>query len=108
MENCDALAFYTYIVRCGDGSLYTGHTEDLEARMAAHKLGFIHGYTSSRRPVDLVWCEQFESRQNAFERERQVKGWSRKKKEALIASDWEGLKQLSRNRQAAYGSTGSP
>ena len=80
--------YYVYILLCSDNSCYTGHTDNLEARMVAHHLGTIKGYTSSRRPIALVFSEQFSSRQEAFERERQIKGWSRAKKKALIDGDW--------------------
>lgn len=99
------MAFYVYILRCHDGSYYTGHTDNLEARFAAHQSGQIQGYTFARRPVQLVFSEQFTSRQEAFERERQIKGWSRAKKEALIKQDWSRLKNLAR---PASGSTSSP
>ena len=92
------MAFYVYILRCADGSYYTGHTENLETRLAAHQNGDIKGHTLSRRPVTLVFTDQFPSRQDAFERERQIKGWSRAKKEALIDNDWDRLVTLSRSR----------
>ena len=98
------MSFYLYILRCADGSYYAGHTDDLERRLAAHRSGETGGYTRSRRPVQLVFCEELPSREDAFFRERQIKGWSRRKKEALIKRDWDGLKRLSR----AHGSTGSP
>ena len=92
------LAFYVYILRCADGSYYTGHTDNLEVRLAAHQSGEMKGYTFTRRPVALVFTEQFLPRQDAFERERQIKGWTRAKKEALIEGDWERLIELSRMR----------
>ena len=98
------MSFYVYILRCADGSYYVGHTDDLETRLAAHQSGEIAGYTYSRRPVQLVFQEEFPSREDAFLRERQLKGWSRRKKEALIRGDWDNLGRLSR----AHGSTGSP
>ena len=98
------MGFYVYILRCVDGSYYVGHTDDLERRLAAHQSGNVSGYTCSRRPVRLAFCEEFPSREDAFLRERQLKGWSRRKKQALIKGDWEGLERLSR----AHGSTGSP
>ena len=76
--------FFLYILRCYDNSYYTGQTDNLEIRIAAHQRGKIPGYTMWRRPVKLMYAKDFPSRQQAFERERQVKGWSRKKKEALI------------------------
>ena len=98
------MSFYVYILRCADGSYYVGHTDDLQTRLAAHQRGEITGYTYSRRPVQLAFHEEFPSREDAFLRERQLKGWSRRKKEALVRGDWEGLGRLSR----AHGSTGSP
>ena len=92
------MAFYVYLLRCADGSYYTGHTEDLEIRLAAHQRGEFPGYTKSRRPVELAFSEEFPSRDDALQRERQIKGWTRAKKEALIAGDWERLRQLSKGR----------
>ncbi|MXW29303.1 MAG: GIY-YIG nuclease family protein [Chloroflexi bacterium] len=90
------MGFYVYVLRCADGSYYTGHTDNLEARLSAHQSGAIPGYTYDRRPVALVYSEEFPSRQDAFERERQIKGWSRAKKAALVEKDWERLKRLAR------------
>ena len=94
-KNGPTLAYYVYMLRCSDGSYYVGHTNDLEQRLAAHERGAIEGYTLSRRPVELVFSDQFSTRQEAFHRERQIKGWSRAKKEALIKGDWDGLVELS-------------
>ncbi len=105
MTACGAMAFWTYMLRCRDGSYYVGHSDDLEARLAAHHAGVFPGYTRVRRPVELVWCEGFTSREDAFGRERQVKGWSRRKKEALIAGDWAALRDS--GADAARPSTGS-
>ena len=88
------------MLRCADGSYYTGHTDNLDVRIAAHEAGLIPGYTSTRRPVKCVWAEAFHSREEAIERERQVKGWSRAKKEALIAQEWDALPALSRSSHA--------
>jgi len=88
------MTFWVYILRCCDGSYYVGHTDDLDVRLAQHQTGATGGYTASRRPVELVFAEPMPSRDDAFQRERQVKGWSRAKKEALIARDWERLHQL--------------
>src|SRR3990172_6910084 len=90
------MAFYVYILRCADGSYYTGHTDNLEKRLAAHQHGEITGYTSVRQPVELVFCESFATRDEAFALERQIKGWKRQEKEALIAGNWSRLGQLSR------------
>ena len=88
--------FWMYILRCSDGTLYVGHTDDLERRMAQHDTGALGGYTALRRPVALVFCEEFPSREEALTRERQVKNWSRAKKEALVTRDWNSLSRLAR------------
>jgi putative endonuclease len=93
------MAFYTYLLRCSDGSFYAGHTDDLDNRIAAHQTGMIPGYTFSRRPLVLVWAESFGTRDEALTAERRIKGWSRAKKQALIDGDWERLRLLARNRQ---------
>src|SRR3990170_4742246 len=85
------MVFWTYILRCADGSYYTGHTEDLENRVADHQYGRFPGYTHDRRPVGLVWAQDFGTRIEALEAERKIKPWSRAKKEALIAGDWQLL-----------------
>ncbi|HSX54154.1 MAG TPA: GIY-YIG nuclease family protein [Sphingomonas sp.] len=98
------MAFYCYILRCSDGSYYTGHTESLDARLAQHERGtFPDCYTYVRRPVTLVWSQDFGSRHEALEAERRIKGWSRAKKEALIAGDWDGVSLMARNWQGGGG-----
>lgn len=93
------MAFYTYLLRCNDGSYYAGHTDGIELRMAQHETGALGGYTAKRLPVKLVWSESFPTRDEAFAAERQIKGWSRAKKEALIAGDWALISQLSRSKR---------
>jgi len=78
------MSFWVYILRCADGSYYTGHIDNLEVRLAKHQAGEIVGYTQKRLPVELMFSEEFLTRNDTFARERQLKGWSRKKKEALI------------------------
>ncbi|PZQ61764.1 MAG: rRNA methyltransferase [Sphingomonas taxi] len=78
------MTFHVYILRCADGTYYTGHTDDLERQIAQHQSGAIPGYTHDRRPVALMWAQDFPTRIEALERERQVKDWSRTKKEALF------------------------
>jgi predicted GIY-YIG superfamily endonuclease len=104
------MSFYVYILKCADGSYYTGHTDNIELRVAQHNRGEIPGYTASRMPLTLVYVEDFPSRDEAFRAERQIKGWSRRKKEALMDRDWERLKALSKTSKSgnAHGSTGSP
>ncbi|MBI2912849.1 MAG: GIY-YIG nuclease family protein [Chloroflexi bacterium] len=98
------MSFLVYMLRCADGSIYTGHTDDLEARLAAHRLRVYCGYTSTRLPVRLIFHEQFPTRDEAFAAERRIKRWSRAKKLALARGDWRELRRLS----SAHGSTGSP
>lgn len=90
--------FYTYLLRCSDGHYYAGHTDDLDARIAQHQQGAIPGYTQKRRPVQLIWADRFPDRDSAFAAERQIKGWSRAKKEALVRGDWEALPELSKRK----------
>ena len=82
------MAFWTYILFCSDGRYYTGHTDDLERRVAQHQHGGFCDFTSRRRPVTLVWSQDFGTRIEALEAERRIKPWSRAKKEALIRGDW--------------------
>ncbi len=87
-----------YILECSDGSYYTGHTDDLEKRLAEHEQKTFKCYTSKRLPVKLVFCSDFSSRIDALESERRIKGWSRLKKQALINGDWQELVRLSKCR----------
>ncbi|MBX9592691.1 MAG: GIY-YIG nuclease family protein [Hyphomonadaceae bacterium] len=88
-----------YIVRCADGSYYTGRSMiSAEKRVSEHNLGVFEGYTKSRRPVTLIFSERFDRIADAIAFERQVKGWSRAKKEALIRGDWEALRDLAHCR----------
>ena len=91
------MSFWVYILRCSDASYYTGHTDNLEKRINEHQLGEGSGYTK-RRPVQLVFSQEFATREEALTAELQVKPWSRKKKEALIRGDWEALRQASKKR----------
>ena len=90
------MTFHADMLRCADGSYYLGHTDNLEQRVEQHQSGDIAGYTQSRRPVMLMWQQDFSTREEALAAEQQVKGWSRAKKEALIAGDWERVSQLAR------------
>ncbi len=91
------MTFWVYIVRCADGSYYTGHTDNLESRIAAHATGAIPGcYTLNRRPIELMFSQEFPARDDALAAEQQIKGWSRKKKEAMIAGDWGEVSRLAR------------
>ena len=89
------MPYAIYILRCSDGTYYTGLTKDLEARVHDHQIGArVDSYTYGRRPVELVWNEVVESYQEAFEWEHQIKGWSRTKKEALICGDIDGIHKI--------------
>jgi putative endonuclease len=89
--------YYVYIVQCSDGSYYTGITNNLERRIAEHNEGInARCYTYSRRPVMLKYCEHFQHVQAAIAWEKQLKGWSRKKKEALFRNDYEAIKLLAK------------
>ena len=75
---------YTYIVKCGDGTYYTGWTNDIEKRMKAHNEGKGAKYTKSRRPVKLVYYEEFQTKEEAMKREYAIKHMRRKEKEKII------------------------
>jgi tRNA/rRNA methyltransferase len=90
------MSFWAYIVRCADGSYYTGHTDDLERRIGQHQTGEIAGYTQKRRPVELMWSQDFPSRAEALAAEFNVKDWSRKKKETLFRGDWDAVSAAAR------------
>ena len=79
--------WYVYILRCGDGTLYTGITDDVSRRLAAHRSGRGAKYTRGRGPLELVWQEQVPDRSAALRREYQIKQMTRAEKEALIAKD---------------------
>jgi putative endonuclease len=91
---------FAYMLRCSDNSYYVGCAtgDDLSLRVAEHQSGERPGYTSTRRPVHLVWSEHFEQITDAVAAERKIKGWSRAKKEALIKEDWESISLLARRR----------
>jgi putative endonuclease len=88
---------YVYILECSDGSFYTGVTNDAERRLTEHNAG-IHkdSYTYSRRPVVIKFCEQFSDPELAILWEKKIKGWSHRKKQALINNDWDALTEYSR------------
>lgn len=88
--------FYVYILKCSDGSYYTGFTNNIDERVMQHNEGLTKSsYTFSRRPVELVWVETFNDPNVAIDFEKKIKGWSRRKKEALINEDWNKLVQFS-------------
>ncbi len=105
------MSAYLYILQCADGSYYVGTTRNnLEMRIAEHQAGAFHGYTARRTPVTLVFHQYFERIEDAVAAERQVKGWRREKKEALIRGDFAALPALSRRvvRPPVRPSRGAP
>ena len=90
--------FWVYILRCADGSYYTGHTENLEKRIGEHQTGACDGYTAERLPVQLAWSQECTTREEALAAELQIKGWSRKKKEAMMRGDWGEVNRLGRGK----------
>ncbi|MHC5796620.1 GIY-YIG nuclease family protein [Lacisediminihabitans sp. FW035] len=87
-----------YILKCADGSFYVGSTRDLDRRMFEHGTGVGAAYTRKRLPVELVFAEEYAFVHEAYEREKQVQGWSRRKREALIAGHYDLLPNASRGR----------
>jgi putative endonuclease len=86
------MAFWCYILKCADGLYYTGHTDNLDRRIAEHTTGGFCDFTSRRLPVSLLWTTDFPTRHEALECGLKVKKWSRAKKEALARSDWRAPK----------------
>ncbi|WP_092189143.1 GIY-YIG nuclease family protein [Bradyrhizobium sp. cf659] len=97
------MGIYVYMLRCADGSFYIGSAtgEDVSRRVDEHNAGVYQGYTYSRRPVVLAWSQYFDRITDGIAAERQLKGWSRAKKEALIRSDWKSVSQFARRRAGA-------
>ena len=91
---------YVYMLRCADGSFYIGTAtgDDLNRRIIEHQTGARPGSTFTRRPVTLVWSEHFDRITDAIAAERQIKGWGRAKKEALIQGDWKRIQLLAKRR----------
>jgi predicted GIY-YIG superfamily endonuclease len=100
------MAFWCYILRCSDGKYYTGHTDDLERRLAEQHNGGYCEFTSRRRPVALLWAQDFPTQHEALQSELTVKKWSRAKKEALARSDWQALLHFAKSPWER--STGTP
>ena len=98
------MAFWVYILRCADDSYYTGHTDNLEQRIAQHNQGYFPTcYTYKRRPLTLVFSQDFVTREEALASEQQIKGWSRKKKEAMMRGDWAEVSRLAKSPTPVRG-----
>ena len=92
------MSFWAYMLHCNAGRLYVGHTDNLETRVAQHQSGTIRGFTREYLPATLVWSQEFSTRYEALATERQIKGWSRAKKLALIREDWDEISWLAKSR----------
>ena len=91
--------YYVYILKCSDNTYYTGFTSDLSKRVLEHKSGkHLDSYTYSRRPIELVYYAEFTNVEIAIETEKQIKKWSRAKKEALINNQFEKLPNLAKKK----------
>jgi len=102
------MTFYLYILQCSDDSYYTGHTDDLELRLAQHhQRAYSSCYTATRLPVKLVFQQAFATRTEAFNSEQQIKGWSRKKKEAMMQGNWDEVSKLAVRTSVKNPSTAS-
>ena len=99
---------HAYILRCRDGSYYVGSTWDLERRLSEHNEGIGAAYTRRRRPVELVWAEEFERVDEAYGMEKRIQGWSRAEREALIDGDVDLLPGLASRSWAAQQSRRPP
>ena len=100
------MPFWTYLLHCRGGVFYTGHTDDLERRIGEHKSGLVRGYTQGLHPLELVWSQEFTVRDDAKAAERQIKGWSRRKKLALIRGDWAEISRLAKSKSGPSTSSG--
>jgi predicted GIY-YIG superfamily endonuclease len=104
------MIFWAYMLHCRGGAFHVGHTNDLEHRIAQHQVGAMPGFTKERLPVELVWSQEFPSRLEALAAEKQIKGWGRAKKVALIRGDWDKISNLAKGKDSSStrsGQTGS-
>ncbi len=93
---------WVYILRCANGAYYTGYTTNLNRRLAEHQAGEVQ-WTRHRRPVELIFSQEMPDEHQAFVVERQIKGWSRAKKEALVDGDWDLLRWLAKKPKFRSG-----
>ncbi len=94
------------MLHCRGGYFYVGHTDDLERRIAQHRSGALPGFTADHQPVELVWSQDFPTRYEAQTAEKQIKGWSRAKKLALIRGDWPRISLLAKKKDSPSTSSG--
>ena len=100
------MSFWVYILRCADDSYYSGHTDNFEKRLTEHQSGICGGYTSSRLPVTLVFSQEFSTSLEALACQQQIKGWSHKKKEAMIRGDWAEVSRFARSKNKSAKNNG--
>lgn len=100
------MSFWAYMLHCRGGYFYVGHTDNLELRVAQHQTGSIPGFAADHRPVELVWSQEFQARDDAKAAERQIKGWSRAKKLALVRGDWNMISSLAKGKGSPSTSSG--
>lgn len=94
----DVNGYWVYVLLCRDGSFYVGVTSNVEARLIQHAEGpDRRHYTYARRPLELVYTASFSSPEDAIRAEKQLKGWSRAKKAALLRGDWNGIREVARS-----------
>jgi predicted GIY-YIG superfamily endonuclease len=101
------MSFWAYMLHCNGGRFYVGHTDNLEARMWQHQTGAIPGFTRNFLPVQHVWSQEFTTRDEAKASEKQIKGWSRAKKLALIRGDWDEISRLAKSKDSPSTSSGN-
>ena len=94
------MSYFVYILRCSNGTFYTGNTSNLDLRISQHKSGYDpKSYTYRLRPITLVWSMEFPNRYDALNVERQIKGWSHAKKQALINNDFQLIHEIVKNER---------
>ena len=100
------MTFWAYMLHCRGVDYYTGHTENLELRIAGNQQGLVKGSTADKLPAELVWSAEFPTRLEAINSERRIKGWSRLKKMALIRGDWAEISRLAQKKNGPSTSSG--
>ena len=90
--------FWLYVLQCGDGTFYIGHTDNIDERMRQHECSTTDSYTAVRKPLSLLFVQEFETRYEALSMERKLKGWSRAKKLAYMAGDWNTVRKLAKGK----------
>ncbi len=100
------MTFWAYMLHCRGGAFYVGHTDELERRIGDHQSGLMPGFSADHLPVEHVWSQEFVTRDEAKAAEKQIKGWSRAKKLALISGDWDRISALAKGKGGPSTSSG--